>query len=283
LTSGVSERQACFAHCEDLLRTYDRTAWLASLFAPEQTRGYIHALHAFFHEIGRVRSIVSEPSLGEIRLQWWTEVVRGGRAGEAAANPISAALMATIADCSLPVAAFTNMLEARRFDLYNDPMPSLNDLEGHCGEVYGALLRLASIALCSGQEPGAGEACGHAGIALGLAAILRDLPQQAARGQCFVPLDLLSRHGALPQAVSGGVMSEPLLQALAELRALARRHLEAARRGLTDIDVRARPAFVLLSQVEPLLRRMERRGYDPFTSDVSLPQWRSQWVMWRWR
>jgi phytoene synthase len=70
---------------------------------------------------------------------------------------------------------------------------------------------------------------------------------------------------------------------LVELRALARRHIETAQKGLAAIDARARPAFVLLSQVEPLLRRMEKRTYNPFTSDVSLPQWRSQWAMWRWR
>lgn len=283
MTSSSSDQQPAFAYCEDILRTHDRIAWLASLFTPHTARGHVHALHAFANEIGRVRAIVSEPALGEIRLQWWAETVRGERAGEGAANPVSAALLETIAACKLPVSAFSNMIEARRFDLYNDPMPGLGDLEGYCGEVHGALLRLISIALCGGDEPGGADVCGHAGMAIGLTRLMQDLPQQAARGQCFVPGDVLSRHGALAEAVAGGVTSEPLLRALAELRSHARQHLQSARNGLASVNVRAHPAFVTLSLVEPVLRRMERRSYDPFTTEISLPQWRSQWAMWRWR
>lgn len=282
MTDDTTPQTDPFVICETLLREHDRDAWLAALFSPPGRRKYCHALYAFAHEINRISSIVSEPALGEIRLQWWSEALSGERAGEALANPVAAALLQTMADCKLPKNALSGLIEARRFDLYNDPMPSLHDLQGYCGETVSAVLRMASIALCEGSEPGGAEACGHAGVALGMTQMLLHLPKYAARGQCYVPKDVLTRHGALPQAVAAGVTSQPLLNALSELRAVARDHARLAGDGLAQMDKVARPALVQLSLVEPLLKRMERRGYDPFSSDTSLPQWRSQWAMWRW-
>jgi len=63
---------AAYAHCEAALRASDhyadRDAWLASLFLPAQARGHVQALYAFEREIARVPDIVSQPTLGEIRL-----------------------------------------------------------------------------------------------------------------------------------------------------------------------------------------------------------------------
>ena len=42
----------------------------------------------------RVREAAREPLPGEIRLQWWTDVLSGERREEASANPVAAALLA---------------------------------------------------------------------------------------------------------------------------------------------------------------------------------------------
>ncbi len=273
--------ESAYGYCEQTLREQARSTWFACMFAPQAQRRHLHALYAFAHEVERISAIVSEPALGEIRLQWWREALQGERAGEANANPVAQALLQTIGDCKLPASALLALLEARRFDLYADPMPTLNDLEGYCGETVSILFRLASIILCAGAEPGGADACGHAGVALGITEKLASLPQHAARGRCYVPGDVLLRHGALPQAVGAGVVSDPLLAALAEMRSIARDHLNTALALLPDMDIRARPAFVQLSQVAPLLRRMETRNYDPFADVIALPQWRMQWAMWR--
>src|ERR1700741_1474761 len=86
-----------FAHCENLVRAGDKDRWLASLFAPADRRRHLHALYGFTLEVARVRELAREPMAGEIRLQWWREVIPGTRPGEAAANPVAAALLETIA------------------------------------------------------------------------------------------------------------------------------------------------------------------------------------------
>ena len=41
------------------------------------------------------------------------------------------------------MAPLTALIDARIFDLYDDPMPSLRDLEGYAGETVGAVIRLS--------------------------------------------------------------------------------------------------------------------------------------------
>ena len=75
--------QDAFAYCAELVRTADRDRFLSSLFAPAEHRAALHALYAFNVEVARVREVAREPLPGEIRLQWWSEVVNGERAEEA--------------------------------------------------------------------------------------------------------------------------------------------------------------------------------------------------------
>src|SRR5262245_16460487 len=81
-----------FRYCASLVREVDRDRYLATLFAPAEKRDALSALYAFDAEISRVRDLAREPMPGEIRLQWWREVLQGERGSEAAANPIAAAL-----------------------------------------------------------------------------------------------------------------------------------------------------------------------------------------------
>src|SRR5271156_4393338 len=112
----MSEPHAAdFAHCEALLRDGDRDRWLASLFIPADKRAYVRALYAFSLEIAGIAARVSEPMLGEIRLQWWREALVGERAAEAAAHPVAAAVRATIGKFDLPQAPFMALIDARLF------------------------------------------------------------------------------------------------------------------------------------------------------------------------
>ena len=88
--------QDAFAHCEALVRAADKDRFLATLFAPAEHRQALFALYAFNVEVSRVREAVREPLAGEIRLQWWSEVLAGEGRGEVAANPVAAALLATM-------------------------------------------------------------------------------------------------------------------------------------------------------------------------------------------
>jgi len=269
-----------FEHCEALVRDGDPDRYWATLFAPPAKRPFLFALYAFSFEIARVRDSVREAMIGEIRLQWWRDALQGETRGDVRANPVAAALDDAIVTFRLPRQALVDLVEARVFDLYEDPMPSLNDLEGYCGETSSSLIRLASIILAD-ADPGSPDAAGHAGVAYAITGLLRAFPWHVRRGQVFLPQDLLAGHGVVRDDLVSGRGGPGLVSALADLRAVARRHLAQIRTLRSTIIPPAGPAYRPLALVEPYLRRMERPDYDPFRTVVELPPWRRIWALWR--
>lgn len=269
------------AHCEALVRAADPDRYFATLFAPADKRPHLFALYAFSLEVARVREAVSEALTGEIRLQWWRDTLQGEARGDVRANPVAAALDAAIVTFRLPRQALVDLIDARVFDLYDDLMPTLTDLEGYCGETSSALIRLASLILADGDDPGAADAAGHAGVAYAITGLLRAVPWHARQGRVYVPAAVLDAHAVTREEILAGRGGERLARALSDMRAVARRHLDAARVDMTNLPPRTAPAFLPVSLVPAYLRAMERPGYDPFTTVVDVPQWRKLWTLWR--
>ena len=157
-----------------------------------------------------MREVAREPLPGEIRLQWWSEVVNGERAEEAAANPVASALLTVIERHRLAVPALTALLDARRFDLYDEPMARLADLEAYGRKTSSALLALAAQILAGGDGEVTEPVAAPAGIAYAIAGLIRAFPLHAARRQLYVPLELLERHGVEPQDIFAGRSSKNL-------------------------------------------------------------------------
>jgi len=267
-----------YAHCSDTVRSHDRDDYVAVLFAPESARKHLLALDAFSGEVARVRDAVSEPALGEIRLQWWRDALTSGDAG---GHPIATALIETVRTFGLPLAAFEMLLDARSFDLYDDPMPSVRDLEGYAGETVSSLLHLAAMILAEGHDPESATAAGHGGVALTMTAIMRALPLHSSRRQCYLPDDLVAAHALDRETLFAGRKTPELAAVLAEMRSIARGHLSEAERAVEDLAAAVKAAFLPLALVGPYLDRMEGADYDPFTRAVALAPWRRQWLIWQ--
>lgn len=263
-------------HCARLVRAADRDRFLAGLYAPLPARRRLFALYAFDSEIARVPQAVREPMAGEIRLQWWRDVIGGERAGEAAANPVSAALIAAIGEGYLPRGPLLDLIEARGFDLYDDPMASLAALEGYADKTAGNMLRLAALAL---SEAPPDPLIRHAAFAATLLHIVQALPRAASRGRLYLPLDLMRSFGADPADLLAGKVTPELQAVLANLHLRAREALAAARALLPDVPEGMLPALLPLAPVRTQLARVER-SEDPL-HPPALAQWRRQWLIWR--
>ena len=268
-----------FSHCAELVRTQDRDRYLATLFAPAEHRPALHALYAFNLEVGRVRKAAREPMPGEIRLQWWREAVSGEREGEAAAHPVASALRDTIARYRLDPERLIALIDAYTFELYDELFASLDDLDNYGASTEGVVLGTAARIL--GTDGFAVDAIArHGGVSLTIARNLLLLPQHAARRKIAIPREVLDRHAVAPESILARQDSGALKAALDELRRHARRQLQAAALEAGDVPISLSPAVLPLATVGPQLRRMDRRGYEPFAPDVLSPLKR-QWLIWR--
>lgn len=263
-------------HCQRLVREFDRDRYLASLFVPDAFRPDVLALYAFNVELARVREQVSDPRLGEIRLQWWADAVEGIYASATLETPVIQALAGAIGRGNLPKSAFVRMMEARRFDLYDDPMPDMATLEGYLGETSSALIQLAALILLGSGASRVAEAAGLAGVAYGLTGLIRSIPIHRSRGQCYMPADLLARHGSSPAQLLSGRLDAATGAALAELRGHVAARLGEARGLRAEVPTVALPAFLPACLADLYLARLDRQGFDPLKSVVEVSQMRRQ-------
>jgi phytoene synthase len=217
---------------------------------------------------------------GEIRLQWWRDVLGGAGRGEIDAHPVAAALRDVVVRYRLPPRTLLELIDARSFDLYDEPMANLSYLERYAAQTSSSLIELAGRILCDGRDPGVSDLARHGGTAYAIAGLLRTLPIHSARGQLYLPADLMGRYGAQAADVFAGNATIELRAVLADLRLQARHHLGAARGLLNDMLPEIAPALLPVALVRPALDRMERRFYRPFQPS-ELPQWRRQWILWR--
>lgn len=261
-----------------LVRAEDRDRYLASLFAPAAKRHHLFALYAFHLEIVRIAVRVREPAMGEIRLQWWRDALEGKPAGDAASNPVAHALIDTIGRCRLSRPLLLELIDAHSFDLYNDPMESMHQLEGYLEKTSVALMRLA-LEILDGSDSSIGAS--FAGRAVGIAGLLRGFGPHAARGKVFVPpLDVLAHNSADSASALSGEVTGNLIAALKEVQERARSDWMLAEPWLARAES-ALAALLPVALVPEYLKAMERPGYDPFRTRIEIAPWKKPWILWR--
>jgi 15-cis-phytoene synthase len=161
---------ANFEYCRTLVAQNTKERYWASLYAPAEKRDALYALYAFDHEISRVGSAVREPMAGEIRLQWWREVLEGKRAEEAAAHPVAAALLKAIADHQLPMPHLLAAVDAHVSDLYDEPLADFDE--------YGQATKGGIIVLAAQILGASGDAVEHIARHAGLARLAADTARE---------------------------------------------------------------------------------------------------------
>jgi 15-cis-phytoene synthase len=267
------------AFCADLVRVHDFERYAATLFVDADRRRALLALYAFNVEISRVREQVSQPLPGEIRLQWWTDMLAGSGHGGVEGNPVAAELLRAIRTHGLPIEPMSRLIDEHQFDLYNDPMPSMAALEAYVHDTSSALFALGTR-IVGRQSEAADHLARHAGFAQGMVQVIASLPVDAARRQLFVPLQLLELHGSGMEQVFAGKETPQLRAALDQLMTEAREHLKTAFDLLASAPAEVRPVFLPLALVRRDLKRMSRADSDPFTPRVT-SRLRTLWTLWR--
>jgi 15-cis-phytoene synthase len=245
-----------------IARDGDLDRYTSALFAPGASRDHLFALYAFNVELARIGEQVTEPQLGEIRLQWWRDALDRACANENTGQPVVDALGAAVRTCDLSRQDLAGLIDARRFDVSVKIMPDTAALDDYLAKTAGALFRLAAevgMAEARTDEPRALEqAVRAAGIAYGLTGLMRALPVHVRRGRVDLPADGLLRHDTSAEQVLAGERTKGLIELLAELRETTRAALKSARQHVAELPPAARTAFLPLTLVEPYLRALEK-------------------------
>jgi phytoene synthase len=279
MSGADEEARASAGFCAELVRSHDFARYASTLFVPVAQRRALLAIYAFNVEISRVRDQVSQPLPGEIRLQWWTDMVAGEGHGGVEGNPVAAELGLAIRAYHLPVERLSRLIAEHQFDLYNDPMPTMTALEGYINDTSSALFSLAA-GIAGWQSPEIEHLARHAGLAYGIVQVMTALPLDVLRRQLFVPLQLLESSGSGMEEVFAGKETPKLRAALDQLMGEARKHFKTSLALMASVPPEVRPLFLPLALVARDLKRMSRADSNPFVPRTR-SRLRTLWTLWR--
>ncbi|KPF84500.1 phytoene synthase [alpha proteobacterium AAP38] len=247
--------------CAEAVRKHDNDRFLTALFAPAAVREDLFALYAFNHEVAKTREVVTEPTLGQIRLQWWRESIDGAYTGHPRRHEVVEPLAASIARHSLDRTQFDLLIDGREADM-DDEAPADMECLVNYAQVTGAPLARLACQTLGVRDQAAMEAARLVGTAWALTGILRATPFLARGHRSRLPVTLMVEYGVTEPALFDLKPEPGLSKVAAAVADTARSLLSDARRLRRDVPKAALPALLPAILADHYLGRMAAAGYD---------------------
>jgi phytoene synthase len=154
------------------------------LLPPAKRRGTT-ALYAFCRRADDIVDDAADPEAARVALDAFAAEVDAAVAGRATADPIVRALADTVRRFAVPPECVRDVLDGVRMDLARTTYETVAEVEEYCRRVASAV-GLAAIHIWGFTTPAALPAAHHCGLAFQLTNILRDVPEDLARGRIYL-------------------------------------------------------------------------------------------------
>lgn len=175
---------AAAEYCRQIAAPEGSSLYYSTLFHPAQERRALHALFALLAEVDSAVRDASDPLVGRLKLQWWSEEIGRLSAG-AARHPISTELM-RLPGSSSHAPALQSFLAAAQA-LLDAPQPdSYEEWIGRLAATHGRIWQIAAQS-CAASSSDALEAAARTGGLLSALEELQRLPQRTRAGRCTLP------------------------------------------------------------------------------------------------
>ena len=248
------------------------------LVLPPEKRGAIIAVWDFCRAVDDAVDEASGESV-ESEVALWRREVAACFEGGTPSTPQGRALAPLVSRFNLPRSAFDALIEGVAMDVGSRRYETFADLYEYCVRVASAV-GLMCLEIFGYKDPRARQYAIDLGIALQLTNILRDVPDDLARGRLYIPLEDMRRFGCTEEdlqqeaALSGRGIRLPRVKALLHHQAeRAREYYAKAAAELPRSDARQLVAAEIMGAIYfAILRKIERAGYDVFTSVIRVPR-----------
>jgi phytoene synthase len=282
---------AAYRTCTEIARKQAKNFYYAFLALPKPKRDAICAVYAFMRHADDISDDESRTrEQRRAHLDDWLAQWHRAAAGGSTADPVFLALADARQRFQIPMTLLDQLVQGTAMDLdVTDPQAldevdeappydtyaTFEELQQYCYYV-ASVVGLVCIRIFGYTDPDAEKLAEETGIAFQLTNILRDVREDAERGRIYLPLEDLDRHNVriseLASIRHGSQMSLNQRELLESIASRAEYFYQSGHRLLPMIEGDARPAlWVLITIYHDLLRRIERRGFDVFSSRVRVP------------
>ena len=179
-------------------------------------------------------------------------------------------LVRTHAVFHYPREAFDEIIAGVAMDLEQSFYDDMASLRLYCYRVASCVGFLC-VAIFGDQGPAARRYAEHLGLALQYTNILRDVGEDAARGRCYLPQDLLARHNLTIDDILEYRYDGRFVAAAADFADAAEREYQLAWQILPELKHRRLlPAEIMGRTYYEILLEIRARNYNVFTRRASL-------------
>jgi phytoene synthase len=191
------------AVCTAMLRASGSSFALPIRLLPEAKRRGTTALYAFCRRADDIVDDTPDTAAATVALDAFAAEVTGALAGAAAADPVIRALADTVRRFAIPADYVHEILAGVRMDLVYRTYDTFTELRQYCRRVAGAV-GLAAIHIWGFRGSEALTVGDDCGLAFQLTNILRDVPEDLARGRVYIPAEDFLDAGCTVHDLRGG-------------------------------------------------------------------------------
>lgn len=178
----------------------------------------------------------------------------------------------------LPRRPFEDLIDGVEMDLTRRRYETFEILYQYCLRVASAV-GLICLEIFGARHARSRDYATHLGVALQLTNIIRDVPEDLARGRIYIPLEDLARFGCTEDELETGRLTPAVQDLLRYQCSRARQYYRRAAESLPPADARRLVAARIMGAIYfELLGRVERRGCDVFSSVVRVPRPARAWI-----
>jgi squalene synthase HpnC len=269
-TPGDSEAvRASYAECNRIARSARSSFYLAFFGLRREKRNALFALYAFMRLVDDASDEPGDLNSKRRGLARWRALLDEAASGRTDGHAILPAVADTIARFDIPARYFHDLILGAEMDLTVTSYATFDRLSEYCYRVAGTV-GLTCLHVFGFRDPRAPDLAERLGLAFQLTNILRDVAADFAMGRVYIPQEDLDRFGCRSEDLRG-----PLTDALHDLlefeASRAWRFYQEGAPLLSQIEPDSRATLgALVRTYSTLLARIEERGFDVFTSRVSL-------------
>jgi squalene synthase HpnC len=258
-----------YAECNRIARAARSSFYLAFFGLRKEKRNALCALYAFMRLVDNVSDEPGDIESKRRGLASWRALLDEAASRRTAGHAILPALADTIARFEIPTRYFHDLILGAEMDLTVASYATFDRLSEYCYRVAGTV-GLTCLHVFGFRDPRAPDLAERLGLAFQLTNILRDVPSDFAMGRVYLPLEDLNRFGVREQDLCGPLT--PALRDLLEFGAnRAWQFYEEGAPLVAQVDPDSRATlWALIRTYSSLLARIEDRGFDVFSSRVSL-------------
>jgi phytoene synthase len=187
-------------------------------------------------------------------------------------TPQGIGLKPHVREFNLPRARFEELIDGVEMDLHRMHYDTFPELVEYCRRVASAV-GLICLEIFGYRNQKAKAYAEHLGLALQLTNIIRDVKADLVRGRIYLPREDLKRFGVTEDDLRRGHVTPQVAELLRFECARAHDYYRRAADQLPPEDARSLVAAEIMGGIYfEILRRIELRGYDVFSTRVRVPR-----------